>query len=61
MKKHLFIYGFLILIFITYNVFFRVGDARMDNAINIILSSILFGYITLIAFLIIKKIKNKGN
>lgn len=58
MKKHLYIYGFLILLFVVYNLFFRVPEERTDAAINILGASIIFGYIAWMAFVLLKKMRN---
>ena len=60
MKKHLTIYAILIVLFILYNFFFKIGDERINTAINILFASILFGYIAYMAFILVKKLgKNK--
>lgn len=59
MKKHLYIYGILILIFVVYNLFFRVEDERTDAAINILATAIIFQYIAWMAFVLLKKMRNK--
>lgn len=60
MKRHLIFYAVLIIVFILYNFFFRIQDDRINAAINILLASIIFGYIAYMAFVLIKKMrKNK--
>ena len=58
MKKQLYIYGILIIIFIIYNQFFQVSDPRINTAINILFGSILFLYIAYMAYLVIKNMKS---
>ncbi|WP_299181405.1 hypothetical protein [uncultured Chryseobacterium sp.] len=57
MKTHLIIFAILIAIFIAYNLFFQLEDMRTNTAINIILASILFGYISYMAFVLLKKLR----
>ncbi|MBB6372263.1 hypothetical protein [Chryseobacterium shigense] len=57
MKPHLIIFAILIAAFITYNLFFRIEDDRMNTVVNIILASILFGYISFMAYSLLKKMK----
>ncbi|WP_170828425.1 hypothetical protein [Chryseobacterium soldanellicola] len=57
MKPHLIIFAILIAGFIAYNLFFRVEDDRTNTAVNIIYASILFGYISFMAFALLKKMK----
>jgi len=57
MKPHLIVFAILIAIFIAYNFFFRIEDDRMNTVVNIILSSILFGYISFMAYSLLKKMK----
>lgn len=59
MKKHLFIYGCLITIFIIYNFFFKIEDPRTNTAINIIFASTIFGYIAYMAFVLLKRMRGK--
>lgn len=59
MKKQLIVYGILILIYLTYNFFFKVADEKINTAINIIFGSLIFGYIAFLAFTVLKKLKNK--
>lgn len=60
MKRHLYIYGLLILIFISYNQFFRVEDERIDTIINILFASFLFLYIGFLAFTLLNKLKKSS-
>jgi hypothetical protein len=60
MKKQLYIYVSLIVIFIGYNQFFQVEDERTNSIINILFASFLFLYIGYIAFLVLKKLKDSG-
>jgi len=57
MKIHLFIFALLIAGFVIYNLFFAVNDDRLNTIINIIYASILFGYISFMAFTLLKKMK----
>lgn len=57
MKKHLIIYGILVTLFIIYNAFFQVKDEVLNEILNIIFSSILFLYIAIMAWVLLKKIK----
>ncbi|UWX59163.1 hypothetical protein N0B40_12105 [Chryseobacterium oranimense] len=57
MKPHLIVFAVLIAIFIVYNFFFRIQDDRMNTIVNIALASILFGYISFMAYSLLKKMK----
>ncbi|WP_346984178.1 hypothetical protein [Chryseobacterium sp. POE27] len=57
MKIHLIIFGVLIAGFIIFNIFLQSGDDRTDTAINIIYASILFAYISFMAFSLLKKMR----
>ncbi|SEM64587.1 hypothetical protein [Chryseobacterium taichungense] len=57
MKIHLIIFGVLIAGFIIFNIFLQSGDDRTDTAINIIYASVLFAYISFMAFSLLKKMK----
>ncbi|MCZ2085516.1 MULTISPECIES: hypothetical protein [unclassified Kaistella] len=57
MKKQLYIYAALIIIFIVYNQFFQLTDNRLNEAINILFASVLFLYIGYLAYLLLKKLK----
>lgn len=59
MKKHIAIYGVLILLFIAYNFFFKADDLRINTAINIIFASFIFGYIAYLAIVLLKKMGKK--
>ena len=59
MKKQLYIYLFLILAFIAYNLFFQVQDERTNSLINILFASFLFLYIGYIAYVVLKRLKKK--
>ena len=60
MKKQLYIYMFLVVVFIAYNQFFEVHDERMHNLINILFASFLFLYIGYLAYLVLQRLK-KGD
>ncbi|MEI3791573.1 MULTISPECIES: hypothetical protein [unclassified Chryseobacterium] len=57
MKPHLIVFAVLIAAFIAYNLFFRIEDDRMNTVVNITLVSILFGYISFMAYSLLKKMK----
>ncbi|WP_162838169.1 MULTISPECIES: hypothetical protein [Chryseobacterium] len=57
MKIHLIIFAVLIAGFISYNVFFEAEDERINTIINILYASILFAYISFMAFALLKKMK----
>ncbi|MGN7759713.1 MULTISPECIES: hypothetical protein [Chryseobacterium] len=57
MKPHLIVFAVLIAAFIAYNLFFRIEDDRMNTVVNITLASILFGYISFMAYSLLKKMK----
>ncbi|MGV8915259.1 MAG: hypothetical protein ACOH1X_07410 [Kaistella sp.] len=60
MKNQLYVYVVLIMAFVAYNQFFQVEDERMNSIINILFASFLFLYITYLAYLVLRKLKNKG-
>jgi hypothetical protein len=57
MKPHLIIFAVLIAGFVVYNIFFALPDDRMNTLVNIVYASVLFGYISFMAFTVLKKIK----
>jgi predicted permease len=57
MKQHLIIFGILIAGFAIYNFFFQVEDDKTNTLINIIYASILFGFISFMAYSLLKKMK----
>ncbi|MDY3344571.1 hypothetical protein PG326_04830 [Riemerella anatipestifer] len=59
MKKQLYLYAILIIVFILYNTVLKVEDGRIDTIINIVFASVLFLYIAYIAWVILKKMKNR--
>lgn len=59
MKKQLCLYAILIIVFILYNTVLKVEDGRIDTIINIVFTSVLFLYIAYIAWVILKKMKNR--
>ncbi|MBS1549167.1 MAG: hypothetical protein JSS94_04785 [Bacteroidetes bacterium] len=59
MKTHLYIYGVLILLFIAYNIFFKIEDPLLHTIINIVGVSVIFLYIAFMAIVVLKKLKNK--
>jgi len=58
-KKQLYIYVGLIILFVAYNFYKPIKDDRLDAVINILFASVLFLYIAYIAFLVLKKIGKK--
>ncbi|MCJ8496864.1 hypothetical protein MVI27_01165 [Chryseobacterium salipaludis] len=58
MKKQLYIYAALVLVFIVYNQFFAVEDERIHSLINIVYASVLFLYIAYLAYEVLKRLKN---
>ncbi|MFC0344577.1 hypothetical protein [Epilithonimonas hispanica] len=59
MKKQLYIYAVLIILFVAYNFYKPIKDERTDAVINILFTSVLFLYIAYIAYLVLKKIGKK--
>ncbi|WP_404987205.1 hypothetical protein ACI513_10210 [Chryseobacterium sp. M5] len=57
MKPHLFIFGFLIAGFAAYNLFFALPDDKTNTLVNIVYASVLFGYISFMAFTVLRKLK----
>lgn len=57
MKPQLIIFGILIAGFIAYNLFFQLADDRTNTALNIIYASLLFAYISFMAYSLIRKMK----
>jgi hypothetical protein len=57
MKKQIYIYAGIVLLYIIYNQFFQVQDEKTNTIINILFASFLFGYIAYMAFLLLKKMK----
>lgn len=57
MKKYLFIYVVLIVVFIIFNLFFDLGNERLNTVVNLLLGSIIFGYISWIAIVILRRMK----
>ncbi|CAI8915144.1 hypothetical protein [Chryseobacterium sp. MYb7] len=57
MKPQLIIFAILIVGFISYNLFFQSPDDRTNTVINITFASILFGYISFMAYILLKKMK----
>jgi len=57
MKPHLIVFAILIAGFIVYNFFFKIEDDRTNTVINIMYASVLFGYISFMAFSLLKKMK----
>ncbi|MBQ0151304.1 MAG: hypothetical protein KBS61_00195 [Chryseobacterium sp.] len=57
MKPHLVVFAILIAGYIGYNLFFQVADDKTNTVINIIYASIIFAYISFMAFSVLKKMK----
>ena len=57
MKRQIYNYIGIILLYIIYNQFFQIKDEKINTIINILFASFLFGYIAYMAFLILKKMK----
>ena len=57
MKRELYNYAGIILLYILYNQFFQVKDERTNTIINILFASFLFGYIAFMAFKVIRNMK----
>lgn len=57
MKPHLLIFASLIIGFIVYNFFFQIQDDRTNTVVNIMYTSVLFGYIAFMASSLLKKMR----
>ncbi|WP_419868757.1 hypothetical protein [Chryseobacterium sp. CT-SW4] len=57
MKTQLIVFAILIAGFIIYNLFFRLGDDKLDTVVNIIYASVLFAYISFMAYSLLKKMR----
>lgn len=57
MKRQLYNYAGIIILYILYNQFFRVEDEKTNAIINILFASFLFGYIAYMAIVVLKKMK----
>ncbi|WP_294300050.1 hypothetical protein [uncultured Chryseobacterium sp.] len=57
MKPHLIVFGILIAGFIAYNLFLQAADERTNTAVNIIYASVLFAYISFMAYSLLRKMK----
>lgn len=57
MKPQLIIFGILVAGYIIYNIFFQISDDRTNTIVNILFASIIFAYISFMAFSILKKMK----
>lgn len=55
MNSRLIIFGILIAGFIIFNLFLQSNDDRTNTAINIIYASILFAYISFMAYSLLRK------
>ncbi len=57
MKKQLYIYIAIILLYIAYNQFFMIEDEKVNTLINILFASLLFGYMAYMAIVLLKRLK----
>lgn len=57
MKKQLYNYAGIIILYVLYNQFFQVKDEKIDTIINILFASVLFGYIAYMGIILLKKMK----
>lgn len=57
MKPQLIIFGILVAGYIIYNLFFQIENDRINTAFNIIYASVVFAYISFMAFSLLKKMK----
>ncbi|WP_415325569.1 hypothetical protein [Chryseobacterium sp. MMS23-Vi53] len=57
MKPQLIIFGILVAGYIVYNLFFQIEDDRTNTAFNIIYASVVFAYISYMAFSLLRKMK----
>nr|WP_314496756.1 hypothetical protein [uncultured Chryseobacterium sp.] len=57
MKIHLIVFAVLIAGFISYNLFLKTEDDRTNTIVNILYASVLFAYISFMAFSLLKKMK----
>ncbi|WP_169725965.1 hypothetical protein [Chryseobacterium daeguense] len=57
MKPQLIIFGILIAGYIIYNLLFQIEDDRTNTIVNIIYASVIFGYISFLAYSLLKKMK----
>lgn len=57
MKPHLIIFGILIAGFIVFNLFFPSDNDRTNTAVNIVYASVLFGYISFMAYSLLRKMR----
>jgi len=55
MKLQLIIFGILIAGFVIFNFFLQSDDDRINTAVNIIYAGILFGYISFMAYSLLRK------
>lgn len=60
MKKQLYIYATLIIIYLIYNFFFKIEDEKINAGVDIIFASIIFGYIAFLAWGLLKKMNKKS-
>ncbi len=48
------------MLFIAFNVFVELEDKRLNTALNILFASVLFAYISYMAFVLLRKMGKKG-
>ena len=57
MKRQLYNYAGIIILYVLYNQFIQVKDEKIDTIINILFASVLFGYIAYMGIILLKKMK----
>lgn len=57
MKRQLYNYAGIIILYVLYNQFFQVKDEKIDTIINILFASVLFGYIAYMGIILLIKMK----
>ncbi|MCW3162660.1 hypothetical protein [Chryseobacterium oryctis] len=57
MKPQLVIFGILVIGYIIYNLFFQIQDDKINTIFNIIYASVIFAYISFMAYSLLKKMK----
>lgn len=57
MKKYIYFYGLLVMLYIMYNLFFPMEDPKYHTLVNILFASFLFLYIGILAFILLRKLR----
>lgn len=57
MKKQLYFYIAIIVLYIAYNQFFTIENEKVNTIVNILFASLLFGYMAYMAIVLLKKLK----